>query len=264
MKTVTFTWKIVKKALAVVSAVAIIASGGCSGQRSITIGISPNSAPMSNRDSDGSPDGFIVEMAREAGKRMGMSIIFKFVDIDKGAQNFTNQGVDALWGEIVPDASNSKSMLFTKPYLYDNQMLIVNEESKIENYGDIFGKAVGAVSGSTADKVLTADETLLIRGGAPVTYKEPVTAFMALDSGEVDALAVNESYARNRMEQHPENYRLLDGSLSHEEYAVAVRRDDSKLRDSFENAFKAMQADGTSAAISKKWFDKDMTLEPAT
>jgi polar amino acid transport system substrate-binding protein len=261
LKTVTFTWKNVRKALVVVSAAAILAAGGCSGQKSITVGISANSAPMSSRDGDGSPDGFIVEMAREAGKRMGVSINFKYVDMSKGTTNFTNQGVDALWGEIVPDASNSKSMLFTEPYLYDEQMLIVKDDSRIDSSNDINGKAVGAVSGSLADKALSADQNLTIKGGLPAAYKEPVTAFMALDNGEIDALAVDETYALNRMEQHAADYRLLDESLSHDDYAVALRRNDSRLQDAFDKALDAMKADGTSAAISKKWFGSDLTAD---
>lgn len=190
---------------------------------------------------------------------MGMTITFKYVDMSKGSQNFATEGLDAMWGEIVPTDSNKKSMLFTKSYISDSQMIVVKQSSKIKGVGALNGKTVGAVSGSYAEKALLADKDLNIENNAPVKYNELISAFMDLDSGEVDALAVDETYALNRMKQHPQEYRFLDGTLSSEKYAVAVRRNDSRLRDAFQKALDSMQADGTSATISKKWFDKDLT-----
>lgn len=264
LKTVVFSWKNVKIALAVLCATVMLATGGCRGIQSVTVGISANSAPMSSRDSDGNPQGFVVEMALEAGKRMGTTINFKYIDMSKGTQNFSNQDIDAIWGEIVPTVSNEKTMLFTSPYLSDSQVLVVKQNSKIDVANDLNGKKVGAVSASLAETALLHSNSLFLKDVNHVKYNELISAFMDLDSGTVDALVVNETYAENRMEQHPAQYSLLGQSLASEKYAVAVRRNDNILRDKFEKALDAMRADGTSATISKKWFDKDLTAVNAT
>lgn len=250
-----FKFKIIACSLA---AAALILTGGCSSRQSVIIGISQNSAPLSYKDSEGSPDGFIVDMAREAGKRMGLQVVFKYVDIEKGAENFKSQGVDALWDKIEPDSS-SKNMLFTAPYFKDSQIYVVKQSDKISKLSDLNDKAVGAVEDSSAFKILSNSKVPSIKGGKPASFKEPVSAFLSLDKGTVSAIAVDESYARNRMTQHAEQYKMLENSITSEKYAVAVRRNDSELRDSFEKALKAMKSDGTSAQISKIWFDKDMT-----
>lgn len=229
-------------------------AGGCSSRQSVVIGIDKNAAPLSSVDSDGNAEGFVVDMAREAGKRMGLQITFKYVDMKSGAKNFTSQGVDALWGNIVPNSKNASTMLFTKPYMSDSQKYIIKQDSKVKNISDLIGKSIGAVDQSAAYEAIKATVS-------PVTFKEPVSAFMALDSAKVTALAIDASYANNRMMQHAGQYSFLGDSIKNENYAVAVRRNDSKLRDMFEKALESMKRDGTSTALSKNWFGKDMTVK---
>lgn len=253
---IKFNFKIIAFILAACSLLLVC---GCGGRQSVIIGISKNSAPLSYQDSEGSPDGFIVDMAREVGKRMGLQVVFKYVDVQNGALNFKSEGVDAVWGKIEPDSSNK--MLFTVPYLYDSQVFVVKQSDKFSSVSDLNGKAVGAVEDANAYKILLKANIPAIKGGKPTSFKEPVSAFLALDKGSVSAIAIDESYARNRMAQHAEQYKMLANSLASEKYAVAVRRNDSELRDSFEKALNSMKSDGTSSKISKIWFDKDMTAD---
>lgn len=253
---IKFNFKIIACILAACS---ILLLGGCSGRQSVVIGIDKSSAPLSYQDSEGAPDGFIVDMAREAGKRMGLQVVFKYVSVENGALNFKSQGVDAIWGKIESDSSNK--MLFTKPYLYDSQVVVVKQSDKISNFSDLNGKAVGAVEDSSAYKMLLKAKIPNIKDGKPMLFKEPVSEFLALDKGGVSAIAIDESYALNRMAQHAEQYKMLANSLAAQNYAVAVRRNDSELRDSFEKALDSMKSDGTSSKISKIWFDKDMTAD---
>lgn len=248
-----------KLALAVLAATTVISAVGCSSSKSVTIGIAPDASPLSSRDEDGNPQGYIVEMAREAGKRMGMEVRFKYVDVSDGSKNFTSQNVDAIWGLIEPDSENEKTMLFTKGYLKDRQVLVVESSSSYESSGDLYGKKIGVVSFSQAHVNLAKSglETKTADGKA-TEFKENVSAFAALDNSEIDALAVNETYARYVMTEHAERYRILSDSLASEEYCVAVRRNDSRLRDSFQSALDEMDKDGTAKSISNKWFGIDM------
>jgi polar amino acid transport system substrate-binding protein len=252
--------KVLKVMLAVLAAVAVVSMAGCSGTKSLIIGIETNALPLCGKNTDGEPDGFIVEMAREAGKRMEMEVSFKFVDMDDKETDFTAKGVNALWGKIVPDAQNKQTMLFTKSYLSDSQVLVVESSSKIDGKSDLKGKTIGAVKNSAAKSALLKSGLCSNAiSGKPVEYNELVSAFLALDGSKTDALAVDESYAQYLMTEHAEQYRILDGKLGSEEYAVAVRRNDSSLRDALDSALKAMKADGTSKNISIKWFGVDMT-----
>jgi polar amino acid transport system substrate-binding protein len=252
--------KTLRRVLAVFAAAALLVTGGCSGTKSITIGISADSAPLSSKNSQNEPEGFIVEMAREAGKRMGMEINLKYVNMSDEAKNFTAQGVDALWGQIAPDSKNEENMLFTKPYLSDGQVIVVESASKIERKDDLKDKTIGAVTGSRAETALLKSGLVpQSKNGSPQAFKELVSAFISLNGSKTDALAVDKTYAHYLMTEHAEQYRILEGDLASEQYAVAVRRNDSNLRDAFQSALDAMKTDGTTENISKKWFGINMT-----
>lgn len=251
--------KSIKRIFAVCTALTLIAASGCSPSKTVTIGISNNSLPMSGTNTDDETDGFIVEMAREAGKRMGMEVKLKYVDMSLGENNFHDKGVDALWGELTPNDNNSKFMYFTRSYIKNSQVFLVESASKIEKAEDLKGKKVGAVSNSVAFKSLSSSLIgAAVDGGKPVDFYEPISALMQLDDNKIDALALDETYANNLLTQHAEQYRILDMKLSPQKYAVAVRRNDSTLHDKFEAALDGMIKDGTAKNISVKWFGVDM------
>jgi len=49
-------------------------------------------------------------------------------------------------------------------------------------------------------------------------------------------------------------FRVLDKQLTTEEYGIAVRKDEPELKTAFNTALEKIKADGTYAAIVKKWF----------
>lgn len=253
--------KYIKVVFAVLTAaMMMVAAGGCSGQQTVTIGIDSNAKPLSYRGEDGTPDGFIVELSREAARRMGVSVKFKFVNIDDKSKAFSKNGVDVLWGKLEATDENKKNMLFTREYMTDSQILVVNADSVIETVIDLKGKSVGAVKKSDAEKaLLNSDLISQVKDSNSVKFDDLTSAFSALDKSRVDALAVDLSYACNSMSAHAEQYRILNTVLSSKQYAAAVRRNDALLRDKLEKALKDLQEDGTSTSISKKWFGRDLT-----
>ena len=80
---------------------------------------------------------------------------------------------------------------------------------------------------------------------------------MDLESGAVDAVAMDEFVAKKQIEGKENTYAILDESISSEQYAVGFKKGNTKLRDEVEKTLIAMVKDGTFAKISKKWFKAD-------
>ena len=51
-------------------------------------------------------------------------------------------------------------------------------------------------------------------------------------------------------------------ALADDNYGIAFRKEDVALKDKVEEILKEMKADGSLAAISEKWFGKDITVVP--
>lgn len=253
-------YKCIKLIAAVMAATMMLMLNGCGGKNVLTIGISAKDKPLSSRGANGQPTGYIVELSREAGRRMGMDVKFKYVDMSAKSKNFYTQGIDVLWGKIISTGENRKTMLFTRDYLSDKQIIIVNSDSAIENENDLKGKKIGAVKNSDAERALLKTSLLKdAEDGTDVKFNSPEAAFIALDKLQIDALAIDYTYASHAIAEHAEQYRILSKTLSAEKYAVALRRNDASLRDKLEKVLEEMENDGISDSISKKWFGTDLT-----
>ncbi|HEX3026721.1 MAG TPA: transporter substrate-binding domain-containing protein, partial [Clostridia bacterium] len=189
-----------------------------------------------------------------------MEVSFVSVDLSSMLKKFDAGKADAVIGDF--PAGGSKNVLYTRPYLKCGQVIVVNSGSTIQNKNGLVGKAVGVLAGSAAAKVLSRDDIVLkIKDRAPVNYYDYISAFMDLDASKLDAIALDETAGRYYVSQKETQYRLLgDRFPDSEEYAVAVRRNDGRLRNQIQDAMNQMTKDGTTAQISKKWFGEDLTI----
>jgi polar amino acid transport system substrate-binding protein len=72
--------------------------------------------------------------------------------------------------------------------------------------------------------------------------------------GRADAAVTGKPAAVQFTRTRP-GFRVLDQSLTKEEYGIAVRKDEPDLKNALNAALAKIKADGTYAAIVKKWFN---------
>ena len=83
---------------------------------------------------------------------------------------------------------------------------------------------------------------------------------MDLESGAVDAIAMDIVVAGYQIEQREGGFTILDQEISSEQYGVGFALDNTELRDKVNDTLKEMASDGTLAEISEKWFGEDITI----
>jgi polar amino acid transport system substrate-binding protein len=76
-------------------------------------------------------------------------------------------------------------------------------------------------------------------------------AVMMLESGSVDAVAMDIGVAKEKMKTG--EFRILEAILMKENYGIGFRKGDTALRDAVQNTLLEMVADGTCAKIIEKW-----------
>ena len=86
------------------------------------------------------------------------------------------------------------------------------------------------------------------------------TARQALESGAVEAVAMDEVFASYYITQNDKDFRILDDVIAEEEYGVGFKKGNTQLRDQVNDTLKEMAKDGTLAEISEKWFGEDLTI----
>jgi len=89
-------------------------------------------------------------------------------------------------------------------------------------------------------------------------FPQDTDARSALLTGRVDAWVTDRFAARNALQANPGGGLHTGDMLFVERIAPAVAKGNTALADAVSQALKAIQADGSYAKISEKWFKEDI------
>jgi polar amino acid transport system substrate-binding protein len=226
--------------------------------QSIVIGLDDHFPPMGFRDDKNEIVGFDIDLAREAGKRLGLKVTFKPIDWSAKEAELNGKRIDVLWNGLTITEERKANILFTKAYLENRQIVIVTGKSPIQGKSALAGRVVGVQEGSSAVDAVGKDAATARSIKELKQYSDNVTALMDLSAGRLDAIVMDEIVGRYYTSKKPGEYRILDENFGAEEYGVGVRKDAADLAGKLDKALDEMKGDGSAAAISRKWFGKDI------
>ena len=226
--------------------------------KSIVIGLDDHFPPMGFRDEKNEIVGFDIDLAKEAGKRLGAAVTFKPIDWNAKEAELNGKRVDVLWNGLTITEERKANILFTTPYLENRQIVVVRDKSPIKTKAELAGKVVGVQDGSSAVDAVNKDAEAAKSIKELKKFGDNVTALMDLSTGRLDALVVDEVVGRYYASKKPGEYRVLEENFGTEDYGVGTRKDDTELMAQIDKAMDEMKADGAAATISTKWFGKDI------
>lgn len=224
----------------------------------IVVGLDDNFPPMGFRDEKNVLVGFDIDLANEAGKRLGAEVKFKPIDWNAKEAELSGKRVDVLWNGLTITDARKEKILFTTPYLENRQIIVVSDKSPIRTKAELAGKVVGVQDGSSAIEAVEKDAATAKSIKQLKKFGDNVTALMDLSAGRLDALVVDEVVGRYYTTKKPGEYRVLDENFGTEDYGVGTRKDDPELMAKLQKTLDDMKKDGSAAAISTKWFGKDI------
>jgi polar amino acid transport system substrate-binding protein len=226
--------------------------------QAIVIGLDDHFPPMGFRDDKGEIVGFDIDLAREAGKRLGLEVTFKPIDWSAKEAELNGKRIDVLWDGLTITEERKATILFTKPYLENRQIIVVAGKSPITTKAGLADKVVGVQDGSSAVDAIAKDAETAKTIKELKQFSDNVTALMDLSAGRLDAIVVDEIVGRYYTAKKPDEYRVLEDNFGAEEYGVGTRKEDAELVGKIDKALDDMKADGSAAAISTQWFGKDI------
>lgn len=222
------------------------------------LGFDENFPPMGFKEGS-EYTGFDIELARALFQRLGIELKLQPIDWKANIMELNSGNVDCLWNGLTITEDRKKEIIFSEPYLKNEQVVVVMDSSPVKTLADLEGKKLGLQSGSSANEALDANEVFKSSLGEVVPFKDNMTAFMDLESGGLDAVLVDSIVAGYNITTSGKPYRILDEKLAPEEYGIGFRKGDVALRDAVNAELEKMAADGTLAQISTKWFASDIT-----
>lgn len=224
------------------------------------VGLDDTFAPMGFRDNDGELMGFDIDFAEEVIERLGVEVEFKPVDWDSKELSLESGDIDAIWNGFSISPERQKKVLFSTPYLANDQIIVVASNSTIENKADLEGKIIGLQMGSTSYNALNGEPEVVETLADINQYDTNDNALLDLSADRVDAVVVDEVLGRYYISKKPDDYKVLEENFGSEEYGIGLRLEDQLLKDEIDRIIEEMKEDGTMTAISEKWFGEDIVV----
>ena len=224
----------------------------------LIVGFDQDFPPMGFVGDNGEYTGFDLDLAKEVASRLGLEYKAQPVAWDSKDMELESGNIDCIWNGFTI-TGREDDYTWTTPYMANKQVFVVANDSDIKSQADLAGKVVEVQADSSAEAALKENQDLANTFGQLLTTPDYNTAFMDLEQGAVDAVAMDVIVAGYQIKQRNADFKILDDSLSEEEYGVGVKKGNTELRDKVQGALEEMAADGTLAKISDEWFGEDVT-----
>lgn len=224
----------------------------------LIVGFDQDFPPMGFVGDNGEYTGFDLELAQEVAKRLGLEYKAQPVAWDSKDMELESGNIDCIWNGFTM-TGREDDYTWTEPYMANQQVFVVANDSDINSQADLAGKIVEVQADSSAEAALKEAPELTATFKELLTTADYNTAFMDLEQGAVDAIAMDVIVAGYQIQQRNADFKILDDSLSEEEYGVGFKKGNTELRDKVQSTLEEMAEDGTLQEVSEKWFSKDVT-----
>lgn len=209
-------------------------------------------APFNFYDKD-KLTGFEVELAELVAKKMGLPIEWKAGTFDTLLTGLQQNRWDVVIASHAITDERAKAVLFTAPH-YCSGGIVVAKNASIRSGRDLAGRSVAVQTGSTYfENVTKLGVTRNIR-----SFPSDVDARAALATGRVDAWVTDRFTAIESAKKNPELKLQIGDLLFTEKIAAATEKGNTALANAWNTALAAVIADGSYAALSKKYFGEDV------
>ena len=202
--------------------------------------------------------GFDLDLAAEVCKRNNWKLVKRPIAWDSKDSELTSGAISCIWNGFTMNG-REKDYTWSTPYVDNSQVVIVKQDSEIHKLSDLSGKRLIVQSDSSALAALTGEDATKENKKLAASLKDLQqvadynSAFMNLESGMVDAIAMDIGVASYQMSAKGDQFRMLDERLSSEEYGIGFKKGNKELRDQVQETLLVMLADGTFEQIAEKW-----------
>lgn len=216
-------------------------------------------APWTYHDESDQLVGYDVEVAKALAEKLGVTASFVEGEWDGLLAGLDAGRYDIMVNGVGITAERQEKYNFSTPYAYNKTAVIVRGDyDEIHSMEDLKGK-------STANTISSTYATQAEAYGAAVTGVDDLNQTIELLlAGRIDATLNTEVVFEDYKKAHPDaDIKIAAYSDEVENIAIPVRKDgdSATLLAAINQALAELDADGTLAALSNKYFGKDISRQ---
>ena len=227
--------------------------------KTFTVGFDAEFPPYGYMDDNGEYVGFDLDLAQEVCNRRGWTLKKQPIDWDAKDMELSSGSIDCIWNGFTINGREDQ-YTWSVPYVDNSQVFVVAADSGIVTKADLAGKIVGVQKDSSALAALQDEENqenleLASSFADLIQYADYNTGFMDLESGAIDALAIDIGVAAYQISSRGDAYVMLEENLSSEQYGIGFLLGNEELKNQVEETLMEMVEDGTFMKIAEEYSD---------
>jgi polar amino acid transport system substrate-binding protein len=196
--------------------------------------------------------GFEIDIANAVAQKMGLKVEWKSMGFDGLLVGLGQDRWDMVIASHGITEERAKAVTFANPH-YCTGGVIISRDGRLRTAKDLTGKVVAVQTGTTY-----YDNAKKLPVKEVKNFPQDASARAALETGHVDAWVTDKFVARASLAATPGTALKTGDYLFVERIAAAFAKGNTGLANEVNKALEAILADGTYAAISKKWFGEDI------
>lgn len=228
----------------------------------LVVGFDAEYPPYGYMDDNGEYTGFDLELAQAVCDKEGWELVKKPINWDSKDMELNSGSIDCIWNGFTMNGRED-DYTFSVPYVDNSQVIVVAENSGIEQLSDLAGKTVGVQAASAALDLLQSEDeggqkALADTFGSLNEFADYNTAFTELQAGALDALAIDVGVAKYQLNSRGEGFKILDETLNTEQYAIGFKKGNQELCDIVNKDLQELANEGKVAELAEKYEIADM------
>ena len=269
--------KLLKKSAGTLILAGAMALAGCSGsgaqkedtgstaasgeKKQLKVGFDSEFPPYGYKDGD-SYAGFDLDLAQAVCDYYGWELVNQPIDWDSKDMELNSGAIDCIWNGFTINGREDE-YTWTAPYIDNSQVIVVKDGSGINSLEDLKGKVVDVQADSSALAALQGEDATDLGKQVAADAKQLTqvpdynTAFMDLESGAADAIALDVGVANYQLANRGGAFKILDKAISSEQYGIGFKKGNEELKNQVTDALNDLEKKGILEEIIKKWSAKD-------
>ena len=224
-------------------------------ENTFIVGFDAEFPPYGYKDDSGNYVGFDLDLAKEVCERNNWTFKAQPIDWDAKDAELDSGSIDCIWNGFTINGREN-DYTWSEPYIDNKQVVVVKSDSGIKSLDDLAGKTVETQKDSSALAALQGDNKTLADTFATLTeVADYNTAFMDLESGACNAVAIDIGVAQHQISNSEGDFTILNDTISSEQYGIGFKQGNDALRDQVQKALDEMFEDGTVAKIAENYSD---------
>ncbi len=183
--------------------------------------------------------GVDIEIAKEIAKAMGKELEVKDVAFDFIINEVQSGKADFGAAGISISEERKEQVDFTIEYAVSNQVVVVRNDSSINNFDELKNKKIAVQLGTVGEQYVLENYP----DAEIVSQKKYLAAAEDVKSGKADCIVMDELPAKELVASNPE-LKIMDGILFTDKYGMVVKKGNTELLNKINEVLTKLMNEG--------------------